>query len=502
MAERRDDIAAEQRAQIALEMMSPHRPRGRVQQLAETHRLSRQTLYSLAAKGQSILQREMKPGAHGPQPGRQEIVVTKNRLRRGVLTLTARGVSQRGVVDCLAELLDRSVSLGWVNRELARLEGVAAEVMADWEPRQPEGLSGDEIYSHGQPNLLVVGNESLYLYALSRQDDREGDTWGCVLLDVPPGVQFASDAGKGLAAGVRAAGIRRHQLDWGHLLRPLWRQVARLEKQAYAALAAVEERAAQFDRAHTPKRLQQHLSQWEELVRQADEKVAQVDTFAPIAREVDDLFALIDLHNGDLRDAAEGSRRLRALGQRVGKLSGRVYQKLAANLHNWAVDLFNYQSPLRQALSPLQTEYGHKAIAALCRIWQCEADEKRRRLSLPEQQQRQQIWRHSLDEAYALLGDSRLWLAWEALVPVLERVWRGSMLAECVNSLLRPVLDRRKHTDQGCLELFRFLHNARPFQRGKRAGQSPAQLVDITLPADPLSLLGLAPKCQANFAGF
>jgi hypothetical protein len=68
------------------------------------------------------------------------------------------------------------------------------------------------------------------------------------------------------------------------------------------------------------------------------------------------------------------------------------------------------------------------------------------------------------------------------------------MLAECVNSLLRPVLDRRKHTDQGCLELFRWLHNVRSFKRGKRAGHSPAQLVGIHVPDDPLLLLGLKSK--------
>jgi hypothetical protein len=68
------------------------------------------------------------------------------------------------------------------------------------------------------------------------------------------------------------------------------------------------------------------------------------------------------------------------------------------------------------------------------------------------------------------------------------------MLAECVNSLLRPVLDGRKHTDQGCLDLFRFLHNVRPFERGKRANHSPAQLVGLDVPDDPLILLGLKPK--------
>ena len=63
-----------------------------------------------------------------------------------------------------------------------------------------------------------------------------------------------------------------------------------------------------------------------------------------------------------------------------------------------------------------------------------------------------------------------------------------------MNGLLRPILDGRQHTDQECLELFRFLHNARPFERGKRANHSPAQLVGLTVPEDPLTLLGLAQK--------
>jgi hypothetical protein len=99
-----------------------------------------------------------------------------------------------------------------------------------------------------------------------------------------------------------------------------------------------------------------------------------------------------------------------------------------------------------------------------------------------------------LDQAVAVLGLEQLGQAWAELSQVLKRVWRGSMLAECVNSLLRPRLNSRKRTDQGCLELFRFLHNVRPFQRGKRAGRSPAQLVGLEVPDDPLTLLNLAPK--------
>jgi hypothetical protein len=355
-------------------------------------------------------------------------------------------------------------------------------------------LSGDEIYANGQPNLLVVGNDSLYIYALSRQPDCDGETWGCTLLDRPECPQFASDAGTGLAAGAKAAEIKVHQLDWDHLLRPLWGQAARLERQAYAALQAVEERAKLFAAATTPKRLQQHLTKWEQLSQVAAEKVADYDAFERIARQVDDWFALIDLSSGQLRQVTEGIKQLQGLAEQLQGWPGRIYHKLATNLYNWAAGLFSYQPVLAQALQPLLARYGQPAITALCRLWQLEANQKRHPCSKGEQASHHRRWQQYLDEAVAELGETQLWSAWEELGQILGRSWRGSMLAECVNSLLRPLLDGRKHTDQGCLELFRFLHNIRPFERGKRARHSPAQLVGLHVPDDPLILLGLEPK--------
>jgi hypothetical protein len=342
--------------------------------------------------------------------------------------------------------------------------------------------------------LLLVGNDTLYIYALTRQPGCDGETWGCVLMEAPNHSQFASDGGKGLAAGAKVAEVKVHQLDWDHLLRPLWGQVTRLERQAYAALTAVEERAAKFDQSTTPKRLAHHLAVWERLSVEAEEKVVCYDDFFQIAQQVDAQFALIDLESGQLQDPVAGAERLRDLGRQLQGWNGRIYDKLSSNLINWAEGLFRYQSVLNETLSPLLEQWGAPAIHALCRIWQIEADEKRHRLPLLERQARQIRWEESLDEAATLLEPEQLGGAWNALRKVLDRSWRGSMLAECVNSLLRPVLDGRKHTDQGCLELFRFLHNVRPFKRGKRADHSPAQLAGINVPDDPLVLLGLAPK--------
>ena len=282
-------------------------------------------------------------------------------------------------------------ALAGVNLPVTAGESVAmaAAINQRWQPTMREMLSGDEIYSNGAPNLLVVGNDSLYIYALTRQPVCDGDTWGCVLLGIPHPPQFASDAGKGLAAGAKEAEIETHQLDWDHLLRPLWGQAARLEEQAYAALEAVEERAAKFEQAHTPKRLEQHLAMWERLCAEAEAKITCCDAFLELAHQVDAQFALIDLASGQLRDPAAGTECLRHVGQQLQAWYGRIYEKLSSNLTHWAEGLFRYQPILAQAISPLVERWGAVAVRALSRIWQIEADEKRHPLPLVERQARQ-----------------------------------------------------------------------------------------------------------------
>jgi hypothetical protein len=395
-------------------------------------------------------------------------------------------------------MLDTRLSSGWVNGQLAKCEAKAAVINQHWQPSVEETLSGDEIYSNGSPNLLVVGNESLYIYALTRQPSCDGDTWGCVLLDSPHPAQFASDGGLGLAAGAHAAGVSVHQLDWDHLLRPLWGQAARLERQAYAALEALEERTLQFQHTQTAKRLEQHLSVWERLRTDAEAKLSKFDQFYALAQQVDAQFGLIDLETGQIRDPLAGANQLRSIGKQLSQWAGRIYAKLSANLMNWADELFAYQPILQQALTPLQDQWGTPALQALARLWQLEADARRQPVPLIHRSTRLAAWNRCLDAAVSLLGLEPLIPAWQALSQVLNRSWRGSMLCECVNSLLRPVLAGRKSSDQGCLELFRFLHNVHRFQRGKRGGHSPAELAGISLPTDPLTLLGLSPKCQSN----
>lgn len=87
---------------------------------------------------------------------------------------------------------------------------------------------------------------------------------------------------------------------------------------------------------------------------------------------------------------------------------------------------------------------------------------------------------------------------WEKVTsPAWVGAQAGTALTGFVNGALKQTTGAHPN-DQGCLELFRFLHNSHRFPRGKRAGLSPAELAGIPLPDDPLSLLGFAPKCQSN----
>jgi hypothetical protein len=493
MGTRRDDIPVTTRMQIVQAMNAPQRPQGTVRRVAQLYGLSRQAVYDLAAHGTALLAAGLRPRPHGPVAVAPTLTVDRNRLLRALVTLTAVGVSQRDIQTCLAELLDSDVSLGWVNARLIALEGAAAAINVAGHPQSSESLAADELFAYDLAHLLVIGNDSLFIYALQAAAHRDGATWAALWRAVPGDSPVATDGGSGLAAGLAAVGRTQQELDWDHLLRPLWQQATVLERRAYALLTELEERSAAFAVAHSEKRLAGHLRRWEHLQAQAAAAITAYDRFAAVARAIDAEFAMIDLASGQVADPAAGQARLQALGAQLTALGGVAAQKLGTQVSNWAAGLLRYRPRLAAALGALAGEWGRAGVAALSRVWQVEATERRGHLGVQARQALEQVWQASLAAAGAALGPA--WeAAWGAVAEVLGQIWRGSMVAESLNSQLRQQVTTHKTTSQGFLELFRFLHNTQRIARGKHAGQIPAELVGLTVPADRLTLLGLSPK--------
>ena len=94
MGTRRDDIPAGARLPVVLDVLSPGRRFGTVTRLAHELSVSRQTIYTMAAKAKAGLEALLTPGQHGPAA--QTTRVDANRVKRMTVVLCACGVSQRG----------------------------------------------------------------------------------------------------------------------------------------------------------------------------------------------------------------------------------------------------------------------------------------------------------------------------------------------------------------------------------------------------------------------
>jgi hypothetical protein len=105
------------------------------------------------------------------------------------------------------------------------------------------------------------------------------------------------------------------------------------------------------------------------------------------------------------------------VGRQLQTWSGTIYQKLSSYLINLADQLFCYQPVLSQALAPLLERWGTPVLHALSRLWQIEAEDRRRPRPLAEHAVRQVQWEQCLDEACVSLSLAQLGQAWEA-VPI------------------------------------------------------------------------------------
>ena len=492
MAARKSLSVAERRT-IAVKMLDPERERGVPGQLAEQYGLSRQMTYYLAARAETALDAALTPHS-GPEAHAAVITVTPERLRRAVTLAALVGVSQRDTQLLLAELLDTERSPGYVAQVVAEAETLAAARNAALHPPIQGLLAADEVFLHDQPILGVIHPASLFVADLRLTAQRDGTTWGCILLDLPKVAGLISDAGPGLAAGADLAELPAHVGDWFHPVLQAAYVEAQYERQAYAALAKVYAREAKLTRTATVKRWENHWQQYLRESAAADHAIERYDQWRVLRWELRALASQFEWETGTVRPPETVQAALLALADRLAPWAvGTHALALVRLLRTQAAALTAGLPLLAQALHPLAQAWGEEAVRVVCRLRQA-LHEVAGPAWLPAQRrQLEQAITASLAWANAHLGPQLPTLQ-RLLAAILAQWPRTSSAIECLNSLLRPFLNGRKQVDQGFLELFRFYHNTHRFVRGQRAGASPLELAGGPTIADPLAFLGLGEK--------
>ena len=204
---------------------------GVVSRLSRTSGVSRQTLYSWKAKGQSALQAALAPA-------KEQVTGEGLRLERAIVTLLIEGhASYRGIQRSLRELLGQQVSLGKIAAVAQEAGERAVQWMSRHRPASARGLALDEMYGkqHGEAYLSVVDVASGAVWASTSPVAVDGESWTLLLWELEEqGLHChttVSDGGRAIGEAVNTVRPKQpHQRDVWHILHSCQHVQARLDR--------------------------------------------------------------------------------------------------------------------------------------------------------------------------------------------------------------------------------------------------------------------------------
>jgi hypothetical protein len=375
--------------------------------------------------------------------------------------------SVRGIQMGLGLLLGIHRSVGYISQTL-RGSGVAVEAYnKSLTIPLPVLGEADEIFQGRHPCLTVVDGRSFLVVHLSPAESRDGTTWGVTLLDLKErGIEFhdlVSDEAKGIQAGVKDARLAIPlRPDLFHLLREAHRISWRLERAAYRAIKTAE-RARRADReANAPKRRRgRPLKITHSLVEaEAEEReaISTYDLWVWLIGEVRQALEPIT-PQGRLTNVAEAKETVQTAAQLLMALNHKEVGAFAQKLLDRLEALINPLTWLEKSLNPWRE--GLDAATETLIVW---AWQNRHTLAL------------EAGEGFPASLRPLVRAFWD----VLEMFHRSSSLAEALHSWLRPHLLIHRGMPRWLMPLLQLFWNHRPFQRGKRAGNSPLGMAGVT----------------------
>ena len=430
-----------------------------------------------------------------PETTQQEFAVTGS----------AMGLSLTQLVTLFAIILpkhrvpSRATVGRWVAQASKRAGGIFA--VLDWACEVGVLiLCLDEIFFHHDPVLVAVEPHSMAWVAGQRGPDRTGDTWYDVLKPWPNLERVVSDAGTGLARGVKLLNEARsgpphdpeqspsEQVQSGLDVFHTEREMQRIVSRRWASAAKHLETASQAD-AQVAKAKQHGIDArgragrsrqaWGQAERVFDQAVAAETAMNRIKAAV-----ALWRPDGHLNDRAwaqqQRAETISELGaEEWGKVRRLLQDSRTLNHLDWM------QEQMVQAIpDPLLRE----AVIRL-RYWRGEMSRSHGA--------RQMHATHLVVESQLLCQRlSPDWLQADARVGYMVRhTVRASSAVEGMNSVWRMHQARHRHVSQQMLDLKRVFWNCRPFTQGKRRGACPYQLLGLSLPThDWWELLQMEPE--------
>jgi hypothetical protein len=515
---KRADLGLSERLLIAavLNLPKDRRQWGIITWLSDVMEVSRPTLYAIGrwAKAALIPAPVSPMLSAGPDQdagsasNEKMIPVSSNRIKRTALALLfPGGVPDRSVEVCLQIAFDESRSSGFLSALAHEAGARAGEILqqVDHSVMGAVVQARDELFVGRDPILLMVEPHSLTITGLYASDNRDAETWGCVLLFTQDRrVQIKGLAEDGCipyAASCKAAELDAAiQKDVWHPLNDVRKVIHDLEREAYQALKVAEQ---------LEKKLLKHwddaiFTEWVKPYEQFEKLLAQINQLSFWYGCLWEAVELVDWRNGEIRSRAINQWLAEESLKGIKQLLHPRIQKLAERLEEQLPEMLTFLDGIVAPLADWQTQaeqhfQDHSSAAyfqaSVARFWRLEhAVHRNGHKNFRENALKAQQWL-----AAWIVDDPQLKELAEKLLNILERTVRTSCAAETINSVLRPYLVRRREcTDlssrQLYLNLFALWFNMHKFDRGPRRGKSPYEIAGVDLGSDDwLTLLGYPP---------
>jgi len=376
--------------------------------------------------------------------------------------------SYRDILQFLRDIFDYSISIGSIFNILDRIEKTGTQINNSYDLSPIKDSSADEIFHRNQPVLAVVDIASRFCAKLTKEDNRDSDSWGVALLDMieqdfQPKVNI-NDQAPGLIKAFedQLPGTILHY-DHFHLIKATKELVRNLKNRKDSAVTAALKLLDKEEKQRSNKKtisLSGAVSTAFADMHQAEGLYEQVNT-------------LCNWIQYDVLQHASFSPGIRA------DLYDFIVEELSLlktdnkKLDSYIRSLIFQKTRLLAASQALNGRFETIAVEnqiSLAEVWQvCYST----RFDI--QANRYHVHSQMLAD---VLGEECYDKVEDEVMLAMAETPRCSSMIENFNSRLRPFLDDRKQVTQKKLSLCQFILNHRPFQRSHHlhlVGKTPAE---------------------------
>ena len=495
MAFKQNNISAAERIEIGLQVLEYRKIYGFVTDLARKYSVSRWFIYFCFYFVLQFHREIDAPKKYQVQPA---YVINKTLEEQALILYLDTKASISDIRHGIKNLTGEDISAGQISQILNKY----GELVGQGESINIRlKFMSDEIFINNRPVLVTVEPGSGFILRLDLADKRDGETWGCCWLEIVDNEtgrveRIVADQAKGIIGGIGLIfddAEKLYQTDLFHVIVRLAYWIGVLERQSYSAINNEYEAARKFQNAKSENVLESRLEKYEAAKIESDKLVNLYDDFVYLFRELQNILMIMDMKTGDLRKKNEVIAEIDAI---LCLMEEEIdHEKIQEGVryfrcHQDAVlRYFDDVEEADEELKKMIPDEFTRQILVLIYGYQSQSytayGQRKRYLKEQIDALKQMLDEYAGSEyagsEYAgseYAGEAEFERLYPSVEKRLSSIIRSSSMVENTNSRLRPFFDAaRGQINQNRLNLIRFYLNHKVFQRGRRKGKTPAQML-------------------------